>query len=318
MRAAIAKLPLLLGAAILAAGRFADAAGAGACVSSACGHKVAVVKIADAENSIFTSEGRVFISGGTHVYLLDTSSAGIVAEPWSPAGNFTGLAQIGATVYAMTFDGVLHASRDGGFFVPIQQLSAMHAANGMVAGPGGELYVVNGPLSSNTLPDPKIVRVRLDPADPLHVVGQTTWLTDRIKFPNGLARRGNTLYFTDSRSFKPALGLIRAVDILADGSAGTPRDVAHFPGIPDDLSFDGDDFVVALYSNGAVVRYGSDGHYISQINPGTFAGPSSARIGRIPGTPARPGDLQGVVVTEKGVVGDNYTPIGKVSVFVGN
>jgi len=285
------------------------AAHADVCVSSACGHMETLAAIPDAENTIFTTDVP-FFTGSKGLYRLAATEFGrfeLFAQPVEGAtGNFTGMAQIGQVLYVLGYNGTLYGLQlpsQFHFLTPIQQLTGVAAGNGMVAGPHGELYLVNGPLPTNgTLPDAKIVRVKLDPSDPFHVIEQTTWLAgDALMFPNGLTRSGNTLYLTDHNSAKVAIGSIAAVDILADGSAGALRQIAHFPSIPDDLTLDGTDFIVALYSSGTVARYDHTGKFISQLRPGSIPGASSVKIITDPVL----GTSNDLIITQKGVIGIN-------------
>jgi hypothetical protein len=273
------------------------------CVASACGSKTRLLDIPNAENTFFTPDGRLFVSGGSNVYEVLHDSAGWHADPlYDGSCNFTGMAQRGAVLYVACFDLNLYALRldqAGARLQPIYNLAGMVAPNGMSDGPQGELYLTDGPLSTSALPSPKIVRLRFDPADPLKVSEQATWLSQGVGLPNGLARRDSTLYFSSSSILPPALGQVSAVDIQADGSAGAVRTLGTLlASVPDDLSPVGGDLLLALYSEGAIALLGGDGSILSQTDPLSFELPSSVKTGRPPLFAAT--DL---VVTEKGVVG---------------
>lgn len=275
------------------------------CVSSSCGSKTKLLDIPSAENILFTPEGRLFVSGGTNVFEITRDTTGWHATPISAAAcNFTGLAQIGSVLYAACFDGNLYAATLSAApaLLPIHALG-LAAPNGMTTGPNGELYVVNGPLASSSLPSPKIVRLKLDPANPQHVTEQINWLTSGLSFPNGIQRRGNTLYFSDSNTAPPQLGLIKTVEILANGSAGVPQTFASFNGLPDDFSFAGDKILAVSYSNGQIFLIGADGQIQSQTNPLSFDNPSQVRQGLAPLFAANE-----LLVTEKGIIGLPPTP----------
>ncbi len=187
----------------------------------------------------------------------------------------------------------------------------MASPNGMTSGPDGELYINNGPLSPSSPPDPRMVRVRLDPADPMHVVEQTDWITTGMEFPNGLARSGRSLYFTDAALLPPTLGMVKRVDINTDGSPSEIHVVTTFNSLPDDLSVVADALLVTYYSNNALALYGQDGALIAQSAPLSFQNPSQVIVGRPPMF-----STTDILVTEKGVVGDDITPLGDVlSVF---
>ena len=284
------------------------------CVASACGTKTQLLDIPSAENTLFTPDGRLFVSGSDSVYEVTRDAGGWHAAALADTkANFTGLAQRGDVIYAAAFDGNLYAARLGDTppsFKPIQALGIV-SANGVTTGADGALYVVNGPLGGS-LPAPKIIRLRFDPADPMKVTEQVDWLTTGLSFPNGLQRRGNTLLFSDSDAVTVTLGAIKAVDIQPDGSAGTPRTLGTFPSLPDDFGVVGDSVLAAFYSNGQIGLINASGNLISQTDPLSFQNPSSVKLGRPP--LFAPDDL---VVTEKGLVVVPPTPGygSKLSVF---
>ncbi len=277
------------------------------CVSSACGTKTRLLDIPGAENTLFTPDGRLFVSGDSNVYEVTRDAAGFhAASLYDGNCNFTGMARRGSILYVACFDlrlYALHLDQAGARLQPVYSLAGMAAPNGMCDGPDGELYLADGPLSSSQLPSPKLVRLDFDAADPLKVVKQTTWLSQGVGLPNGLTRRGRTLWFSSSSLLPPSLGQVNSVDILADGSAGPVRTLGALASIPDDLSVAGDDLLLALYSEGAIALLGADGSILSQTDPLSFQLPSSVKIGQPPlFDPAT--DL---LVTEKGVVGVDAT-----------
>jgi sugar lactone lactonase YvrE len=277
------------------------------CVSSDCGTRTVLLDIPGAENLLFTPEGRLFVSGSENVYEVTRDGDGTwQATPLSAAEcNFTGLAQIGQTLYANCFDGQLFAATLTGTpaLAPIHDLG-IAAANGLADGPDGELYVVNGPLSPSALPDPKILRVDLDPADPLAVLAQIDWLlTGDLTFPNGIQRRGRTLYFTQSETLDAAPGKLMQVEVQADGSAGEPVGIGFFDTILDDFGLAGDRFLLTDYAGGRIALMNADGDIEQETLPLSFDNPSSVKLGRPPLFGER--DL---VITETGVVGFPPTP----------
>src|SRR3546814_19557948 len=68
---------------------------------------------------------------------------------------------------------------------PIHDLG-LGAPNGLAAGPDGTLFISNGPLATTALPNPKIVRLTLDPNDPFSVTEQSDWTRAGLLAPNGL------------------------------------------------------------------------------------------------------------------------------------
>jgi hypothetical protein len=82
------------------------------CFDLDCGVIETVVRIPDAENLLFSAEGRLFVSGGTQVFEIQRDAVGAFqARPLSATEcNFTGLAIRAETLYANCFDGQLYAA----------------------------------------------------------------------------------------------------------------------------------------------------------------------------------------------------------------
>ncbi|TJY56644.1 hypothetical protein E4T66_18960 [Sinimarinibacterium sp. CAU 1509] len=281
------------------------------CVSSDCGSVVEQLTIPDAENILFSDDGRLFVSGGLNVYEITRDDGGLVANAlYQGSCNFTGLAIIGDVLYANCFDGRLYAARltAAPALQPIHALG-LAAPNGLVAGPDHDLYLVNGPLATTALPDPKIVRLTLDPADPFTVQEQTDWFSAGLLGPNGLQRSGRTLYV--SNTGLGGLGEIRTVTINADNTAGASTQLASFLSVPDDFSLIDNYILSSWYLSGQIALIDPQGSVIANTDIGSFSFPSQVRVGRPPLFP--PEDL---LITEKGLIGDTGSSIGNVlSVF---
>src|SRR3546814_15578251 len=97
-------------------------------------------------------------------------------------------------------------------------LLGLGAPNGLAAGPDGTLFISNGPLATTALPNPKIVRLTLDPNDPFSVTEQSDWTRAGLLAPNGLQIHDHAVYV--SNTGLGGLGEIRRYPINDDGSAG--------------------------------------------------------------------------------------------------
>lgn len=293
------------------------------CVSSSCGERVVLLDIPSAENQIFTDDGRLFVSSGSGLWEITRDASGTFAKTSILGTGLNGLAIIGDVLYATAGSGAFYAGRLSGGAPQMQQIftiEGMCIANGMVAGPDGNLYVVDEPLNVNppancVPPDPKVVRLNVDPADPMHILGQEVWiqgsplgllafgLDNVLRFPNGLQRKGNRFFGTDG-------GSVYSVDLQPDGSAGPVTPLFWEATAHDDLGVIGDSLVVADFATGRLALLSQDGTLLQQTDRVLFSFPSSARQGRPPMF-----STDEIVVTETGVLTDNSLPLDHLSVF---
>ncbi|TJY61930.1 hypothetical protein E4T66_06700 [Sinimarinibacterium sp. CAU 1509] len=288
------------------------------CVSSECGERTVLLDIPSAENLLFSDDGRLFVSSGEGVLEIKQAGDGSYStHPISPdCGSALGLAIRHGVLYAVCsgqrlFAGKLTAEP---VLQQVFEFVGMCIPNGMTDGPDGNLYVVDEPLNA-CVPDPKIVRLNVDPEDPLHILGQETWLQGSplgqlalgldnvLRFPNGLQRSGNRFYGTDG-------GSVYAVDWLPGGGADDVIPLYFTVTAHDDLGIVSDGLLVADFLEGRIVLLSREGELLQQTDRLLFSFPSSVRLGRPP--MFAPDD---VVVTETGVLTDNSLPLDHLSVF---
>jgi hypothetical protein len=293
------------------------------CVNNGCGEAVQLLAIPDAENLLFAPDGRLFVTGGQNIYEItkdtDGSFAATPLAEESPCG-FTGMA---------IRDGILYANGCGtrlfaGRLTAQPVLRAIYTydtpsciPNGLALGPDGRLYSVDEPLLPQCLPPaPKIVRLSLDPADPMQVISEEAWvegspagllflgLDTTLRFPNGIVRDGNSFYATDG-------GSVFSVELLPDGSAGPVTPLFFEPTAHDDLGLGGvDGLLVSDFFQGRILLLSRDGELLQETAPFTFTAVSSVRLGQPP--MFAPTDI---LVTDKGVIGDNNLPIDYLTLF---
>lgn len=295
------------------------------CVSSDCGEAVLLLAIPDAENLLFSDDGRLFVSGGQNVYEITKAADGTFsATPlYDGTCSFTGLAILDGWLYANgCADHSLLAAQltAAPKLEKIYQYTGFCIPNGMTDGPDGKLYLVDEPLVGQAeacfVADPKIVRITLN--GPTQVAGQETWLQgspagllwltaplqdDQMRFPNGLARDGDTFYATDG-------GTVFSVELQADGSAGPVMPLFWEPTAHDDLGLVDGGILVSDFFFGRVLLLSRDGALLQETPQFTFTAASSVRLARPP--MFEPTDI---LVTDKGVIGDNDLPLDYLVLF---
>lgn len=281
------------------------------CVSSSCGTATRLLDIPGGENLLFGADGRLFVSGGEQVYEVRRAGDQFSATPLAePACAFHGLAIRGSVLYASCASGALYAGRLDApplQLQPIFQMTGMCIANGTAVGADGNLYVVDEPLGATPgtclPPDPKIVRLTLDPADPMHVLSQETWLQGSalgqlhlgldttLRFPNGLVSEGSRFYATDG-------GSVFSVDLQADGMPGPVTPLFFEPTAHDDLGLVSDGLLVTDFVGGRILLLSREGALLQQTDPLVFTTPSTARLGQPPMF-----ERDDILVTEQGTAG---------------
>jgi hypothetical protein len=279
------------------------------CLDFSCGELTPLLEIPDAENLLFTDSGRLFVSGGENVYEIHRGEGGALqAEPLSATPcNFTGLAIRADTLYAGCFDGQLYAAPLSAV-TTLAAITALGIAapNGMAVGPDDALYIVNGPLATTALPDPRILRVAFAETDPLRISAIDTWLDQGLLTPNGLQAHDGAFYLTDNSL--PEVAVVRRIPWTAEGP-GTVTTVAQFLGVPDDLSLmptdEGVFLLVPDFALGGLRLFAPDGTLLGALPPLSLRFPSQARRGQPPLFSS-----DDILITEKGVLGDTVSPIG--------
>jgi hypothetical protein len=252
-----------------------------------------VAGITSAENLAFASDGRLFVTGNDGIYeLTRSSSLAVVASVLEPGGTifFGGMAEIDGTLYVNAYTAALNSYLYAARLTPspkfesIYELQTTGVPNGAAADASGRLYV------SDTIGG-TILRVTLDPKDPLKVIGQDIWLSraQGILAPNGLKIRGSGLYFTDGLT-------IKRVPILADGRAGIPVTLVSELTYFDDLYVDAVGILAANYLFGSLQGFSPYGRDVLDTASGVFNGPSAVLPAK-----GRLGFASGdLLVTEKG------------------
>ncbi len=308
--------------------------------------------IPDAENALFTSSGRLFITGGTNIYEAFGNGS---ANALCPEGkyNFTGMAQVGNYLYAIATEYRFDCSALNlgaiNFFSPtamadfvnsitdifkrsvllcaeivpgdltfteIYTIGNMFIPNGMTADSSGRLYIAD----ETFLPMGKIIRLNL--TGPMDVAYQETWLdpSDNVYSPNGMSIRGNAIYFTDFNLLSLKQTSIKKVSINSNGSAGSISKLYERTSFFDDLSAGtiyGTDVVVAAdFVKGTLVFVKDNGRKQSsplfETDLAMFDCPSSVTFGKGPMFSS-----DELIITEKGMMFELKSGFGnKVSAMI--
>lgn len=273
--------------------------------------------IPDAENVLFTADGRMFVTGGLNIYQVRKNSNGTFYKTsmYSGLGNFCGIVQKDNYLYtvAQLSDGrnVLFDAK-----IPtdttktpqlreIYQFSCNFLNNGMEIDGSGNLYIADTIYA-------KITRVKVTyNSQGNAAVTSNIWMDrcDGLSAPNGIVYRNNTLYFSESNT-------IKSVPIKTDGTHGNLTTVytAAIGVSFDDPCYYEDGLLVPDFNTGCVMYVSLDGteQYVV-MSAGTFAGPSSVTRGT--------GSMfttDQFLVTEKGIMFDFYSIYGnKLTVVTG-
>lgn len=312
---------------------------------SGCGNTYTVADgIPDAENSLFTTDGRLLVTGGTNIYEIKPGEA---VPLYEGTANFTGMAEYKGYVYALamktefglppscsipnlldpgamtamvsclaeTFtDHVLLAAKIQSGKLSFREIYSLHDVlipNGMVSDGQGNLYIAN----ETFLPGGSIIRLKLSASDPETVTAQEVWANSGkgVISPNGMSLRNGQIYFTDFNMFSFTQASVKKIPIMANGSAGQSFTLYERTGMFDDLAagtlYGKTGVAVADFIKGSIVFLEDTGvkKYSPdyETSPALFAGPSSVRQGNGPGFSS-----DDLIVTEKGMLYDHYTGYG--------
>ncbi|MGE5416268.1 MAG: hypothetical protein ACM3UZ_05815 [Acidobacteriota bacterium] len=248
--------------------------------------------ITKAENSLFTSDGRLFVTGGDSVWEVhkDYSTTKLATPACS---TITGIVQRGNYIYANCNTGNIALGTARSFLIAaslsqpapafsiVQQYDRACMANGMAVAPDGSFYIANstGVVSS-------MLKVVISSTDPMKVTEQRVWLSWGGLFPNGVEYKNNYIYYT-------ALNTMRRVEIRGNdpGPVETLYTNVEFL---DDFCIIGDKIIVADFINGKLIALDLTGKLLGQTSQYKFNTPTSVTEAKGPifGT-------QGVLVTEQ-------------------
>lgn len=287
------------------------------CVSNQCASKTVLASMPGAEYLHFTPQGRLFAASDLNIFEVTRSGDEWITTPISSMDcSFAGIEQRGNVLYANGCNQLFASEiNDTPLMQPIHSYDGFQLANGLTSDPDGNLYAVNGPVANSGLVDAKIARLRFNPSDPFEVIEETTWAAAGLEFPNGIDYFDGKMYVSDSSLTQVQVGSIKTIALLEDGSAGAVQTLMTWPGILDDITVVDESYIlVADYATGMIGQVSLDGDILQNTLPLTFQNASSV----LPGEPPL-FNRDDILVTEKGLLGDTFSPIGNVlSVFTPN
>jgi hypothetical protein len=229
-----------------------------------------VEDIPTAENLLFTSTGRLFVSsdGGIFEIVQDGSSYRSIPRHRGETCAFGGMVEVSGTLYANCYDqantvSTLFAASlsDAPEFSAIHQLPGIQLANGLTSDVTSNLYVAatfQGVL----------LRLQLSAADPFKIAKQETLVPDAGLFANGIKFHDGALYWTN-------FTLIMSAELQADGGVAPPQAVAGAFTFMDDLYVDDSAILAADALGGSIRSFDPRGFENGSTPPGSFDGPSA-------------------------------------------
>lgn len=312
---------------------------------SGCGNRYTVAEnIPDAENSLFTSDGRLMVTGGTNIYEIQSGSA---VPLYEGSANFTGMAEYKGYIYALATktkfgippscsipnildpssiaamlsclsdvftDRVLLAAKlqPGKLaFREIYTIRDTMIPNGMVADGKGNLIIAN----TTFMPGGGMIKLAISASDPETITSQNVWADSRngAISPNGMSIKDGQIYFTDFNIFSFEQASVKRIPILSTGNPGQAFTLFERTGMFDDLAagtlYGKKGVAVADFIKGSIVFIEDTGVAKSspdyETSPALFAGPSSVRQGNGAGFSS-----EDLIVTEKGILYDHYSGYG--------
>lgn len=283
---------------------------------SGCGSEsqTVVEGVPDAENLLFTEDGRLFVSGGKNVFEIvkkpdgsfikldtfhgDCTVEGIIIRDNYLYGVCNNLGSsdflksflIGGEIVPMN-SAITDSSTDGVHptmtLSSISPLADVQIANGMEVDNEGNLYFSDSG-------DSRILKIVL--SDPTTVADLQVWAENFEYFANGIKWVGDRLYTTAMKS-GTITALFGYIERQPDGSGGNFTPIYERKStVLDDFLPTKDGFLLTDYLKGTLV-YLQEGKVIAETPKDTFYSPTAVIIGQ---PPMFNNDV--VLVTEKGII----------------
>jgi len=279
-----------------------------------CGEVIPIATVPDAENSLITVDGRLFVTGSFNLYEITKDSDGAFVNHRVIEEDlyFGGIDEYKGRLYTLKSNPGLNILLKPDPSLVIADLQAMDPfagpqpldtlftdiplpdmsmPNGLVIDKKGHLYI------SDTLKG-KIFRFDILDDDLSTLDGPFDTGLEGLGSPNGLAVDGDVLFFTDGGSVKKTM-------ILDGGALGPAQTLFSGRFLLDDLTVYQGCPVVCDYVSGTVFQLSATGEIMRETKLETFAFPSSVNLAQ--GPLFTEGDI---LVTEKGVIYEPTSDFG--------
>lgn len=237
--------------------------------------KTTLATVPSAENQMYTSTNRLFVSGDTGIYELvpgANNTAKVIERVPKQNCAFSGIVEAFGYLYANCSGGnssYIYAAKLNAqlSFKRIYTIKGVLLANGLTADHAGRLYVAatfNG----------QILRLTPSATDPLKIKTREVWL--RGFLPNGIrfAAVNSSIYWTDTI-------VVKRAELKADGKPGRIKILFGALAYFDDLAVDGNGILVADFLRGSIRTYTANARPAGVINA-RLSGPSSVQRAKAP------------------------------------
>ncbi len=286
------------------------------CISCGGNKTVLLKDVPDAENAVFSPDGRLFVTGSKNIYEVVKNPDGTFKKitMYDEGYDFTGVA---------VRDGVLYTvCREKKFFgekkklllagtIPqqgtprletIAEFPEAKLLNGIAFDAKGRLYICD--LGG------KIWQVLFNETAPTMVKEKKLWYERDLNAANGIAAVDNYVFVTEN-NFLLMSSKVRRIKMMPDGSSDVSKVIMSGWTIFDEITPYREGLLIADYSKGRLFYIDYNGGVLGETGSCTHCCASSV----IPAFPPMFKD-DSLIVTEKGILKETCTGAGNKLVKV--